>query len=58
MQYTCGKYLRWRSVLVMLRHYFHNGLEVTRTTCNSEAEAVDPSLMSKTSKSFFTVSPM
>ena len=39
MQYTCGKYLRWRSVLVMLRHYFHNGLEVTRTACHYEAEA-------------------
>jgi len=43
---------------MMLRHYFHNGLEVTRTTCNSEAEAADPPLMSKRSKSFFTVSPM
>jgi len=42
----------------MLRHYFHNGLEVTRTTRNSEAEAADPPLMSKRSKSSFTVSPM
>ena len=23
----------------MLRHYFHNGLEVTRTACHYEAEA-------------------
>jgi len=42
----------------MLRHYFHNGLEVTRMTCNSEAEAANPPVMSKTSKSFFTVFPM
>jgi len=42
----------------MLHHYFHNGLELTRGTCNSEAEAGDPPLMSKRSKSFFTVSPM